>query len=102
MAKKPTDSNPQFQPAFKRVAQTSEMDDVLACVAMLSNKPLDQVRAVATAKFQIPTQGVWYLSEPMLAELLAHYGFVAAAWHEAAKPADLPDLCLILMGYQEN
>ena len=101
MAKTPT-PNPQFQPAFKRVAQSSELDDVLACTAMLSNRPLDQVRTLATAKFQIPTQGAWWLTEAMVAELLQHFGFVAGTWKEASKTADLPDLCLLLLGYKEN
>lgn len=102
MANKPADSNSQFQPAFKRVAQTSELDDALACAAMLSNRPLDQVRTFATTKFQIPTRGVWYLSEGMLADLMAHYGFIASSWQQAAKVADLPDLCLVSLDFKEN
>ena len=102
MAKNPANGNTQFQAAFKRIAQTSELDDVLACTAMLANRSLDEVRKVATAKFQIPAQGVWYLTEAMVAELMAHYGFIAGTWQEATKPGALPDLCLLLLDWREN
>jgi hypothetical protein len=97
MASKPTTD---YQPAFKRVEQSSELDDVIAVAAMITQKTLAEVRAVATAKFQIPQHGGWYLTEAMIAELFAHFSYFAGQYKEAKKVVELPDLCLLLIDYR--
>ena len=97
MANKPA---ADFQPAFKRVAQSGELDDMIACAAMLSNRSLAEVRAIATSKFRIPEHGGWWLSEPMIAELFAKYGYITGTYEEAKKVAELPDLCLLMVDYR--
>lgn len=85
-----------FTPAFKRVQQLTETTDGVACIAMISGKPITDVLKTAIDKFKLrPTNGPYFIEESRLQILLAAYGYVASNWREVTSIADLPDLCLV-------
>jgi len=59
-----------FQPAFNRVAQSQDCDCAFACIAMIANKSLDEVKQAAVSKFKFPRHGLYWIGEdPPLASL---------------------------------
>ena len=89
-----------FQPAFKRVAQTSDFDCWLACVATIVNRPLAEVRQVAVDRFKLPKHGPYlFMDEILIAKLLANWSFTATAYKESTGIASLPDLAIGLAAY---
>ncbi len=103
MATTPTAAQPPatgFQPAFKRVAQTNEFDCWLACIAIIVNRPLTEVRQVAVEHFKFPKNGPYlYMEESLSAKLLAHWSFTATVWKESTGIASLPDLAIGMVEY---
>lgn len=89
-----------FQPAFKRVAQTNDFDCWLACIAMIVNRPLDEVRKVAVDRFKLPKNGPYsFMDDGLIAKLFAHWSFTATVWKESTGIASLPDVCIGLVAY---
>jgi hypothetical protein len=96
MPNKPAD---EFQPAFKRVAQTNDFDDAFACVAMLADKTVAEIRQIAIDKFGLPIRGPWFAHEEMITGLCAQVRWVATVYKEAARIADVPDIAILLIDY---
>ncbi|MEF8749078.1 MAG: hypothetical protein V5B31_14885 [Candidatus Accumulibacter propinquus] len=89
-----------FQPAFKRVAQTNDFDCWLACIAMIVNRPLAEVRQVAADRFKFPKNGPYtFMDEGLIAKLLANWSFTATVYKESAGIAALPDVCIGMVDY---
>jgi hypothetical protein len=89
-----------IQPEFKRVAQTNDFDCWLACIAMIVNRPLTEVRQVAVDRFRLPKTGPYpFMDEAMIAKLLAHWSFTATVWKESTGIASLPDVCIGLVEF---
>lgn len=94
-----TNATQGFKPAFNRVQQSNDFDDPFACVAMITGKTLDEVRQAAIDKFKHPKHGPYWITEDLIAKLLAHGGYVATVYKEGTGIASLPDLCLGLVEY---
>ena len=89
-----------FTPAFKRVAQQENFDDLFACIAMLAGKTLEEVRTTAIKQFRHPEHGPYYIDEQLVASLCAHYQFVSTVWKEVTTPiSGLPDLAILMIEY---
>lgn len=88
-----------FTPTFKRVAQTTDFDCAFACIAMLTGKPITEIRQLAVEKFKHPKNGPYWITESFIQNLLAHYKFVATVYKEFSEP--LPDVCLLMVEYSE-
>lgn len=87
---------PAFTPAYRRVQELTETTDGVACIAMISGKPITDVLKTAIEKFKLrPTNGPYFIEENRLQLLLATYGYLAANWREVSSLAALPDLCLV-------
>ncbi|MBI5791141.1 MAG: hypothetical protein HZA63_06690 [Rhodocyclales bacterium] len=85
-----------FTPAYKRTEQLTETTDGLACIAMISGKPITDVLKTAIDKFKLrPTNGPYFIEEGRLQILFAAYGYVASNWREVSSLKDLPDTCLV-------
>lgn len=83
-------------PAFKRVEEPAESLDGIACVAMITGKPLAEALKFAIERFKLrPTNGSYSIEESRLQILLETYGFVAGTYREIATISDLPDLYLV-------
>lgn len=91
-----------FTPAFAYVAQTSNVDDIFACTAMLTGKTIEEVRDVAIAKTKHHVRGPYYLAETHIAALFAQLGLVATVYKEIGRVADIPDVALILADYNKS
>ncbi len=91
-----------FTPAFPFVVQTNDFDDVFACVAMLTGKTIEQVRDIAIAKTGHPARGPYYLAETQIAALLAQLQLVATVYKEISRVADIPDVALILVDFNDD
>lgn len=89
----------EFQPAFEGVQQSNDFDDAFACIAMIAGKSLDEVRQVAIDKFKHPKHGPYWITENLITNLLAHYGWVATVYKESAGIASLPDLAIGMVEY---
>jgi hypothetical protein len=95
MATTPNGATPS--PAYKRVESPRESLDSVACVSMITGKPLADILKVAIETFKLrPTNGPYYLSdEHRLQILFVKYGFVAKNYKEMTTINELPDLCLV-------
>ena len=69
-----------FQPAFARVPQNGDFDCAFACIASITGKPLAEVRELAVNRFKHPAHGPYWITEDLIAGLLAHYGWVATVY----------------------
>jgi hypothetical protein len=88
-----------FKPAFNRVQQSNDFDCAFACIAMIAGKTLDAVRQTAIDKFKHPKHGPFWITEDLIAKLLANYGWVATVYKESTGIDSLPDLCLGMVEY---
>ena len=92
-----------FQPAFKRVAQSNDFDCAFACIAMIVNRPLDEVRKVAIERFKHPKHGPYvYMNDELIAKLFAHWSFRSTAYIETNGVASLPDVAIGLVDYDSE
>jgi hypothetical protein len=91
-----------FQPAFQRVQQGGDFDCAFACIAMIAGKTFDEVRDVAIKKFKHPAKGPYWITETLIASLLAHYGYVATVYKEFESFSGLPDVALLLVEYDAD
>lgn len=91
-----------FQPAFARVPQNGDFDCAFACIASITGKPLAEVRELAVNRFKHPTHGPYWITEDLIARLLAHYGWVATVYKEVSKLADVPDLAILMVDYDPD
>ena len=96
MSNKPSDV---LQPAFKRVQQTNDFDCAFACVAMLADKTVAEIRQRAIEKFGLPSRGPWFVYEEMITGLCAQVRWVATVYKEVTKIADVPDIAILLIDY---
>ena len=90
---------PGFQATFKRVAQSNDCDCAFACIAMIANKPLAEVRQAAIDHFKHPAHGPFWIGEDLIIKLFAHYSWVATFYKEVSTIAELPDLGVLMVGY---
>ena len=87
-----------FKPAFARVQQAENFDCVFACIAMLCDKTLAEVKEVAITKFKHPRHGPYWVTESQIALLLAHYKFVSTVY-KAIETKPLPEIAILLVDY---
>lgn len=90
-----------FEPAFRRVQQSSDFDCAFAVVAMIVNITLAEVRRVAVEQFEHPAHGPYRMTGELIALLLAHYGYDTGMYEEPASVSDIPDLAIALVDYDE-
>ena len=96
--KTPKSRSLDFEPTFRRVAQTNQWNSAFACIASIAGKSIGEVRKVAAKEFKLPADGRLLATEKLIAGLLAHYDWwVASQYREAKVVSDLPNLALILL-----
>jgi hypothetical protein len=89
-------TNPAPTPAYKRVQAPSESLDGIACVSMISGKPLAEVLAAAVQQFKLrPTNGPYFIDEGRLQILLVKFGFVGKSFHKMTVINELPALAIV-------
>lgn len=82
--------------AYKRVQSPSDSLDGIACIAMVTGKPIADIFKVAVEKFGLRgTHGPYYIDESRLQILFATFGYVAGNFKELTSISDLPDLALV-------
>lgn len=89
-----------FVSPFKRVEMRPgvRIDDGLCCVAMLTNRPLDEIMQAAI-KHGLPPHGPAWVYSSMLIAILREYG-IKAEEKECPTLAALPDVALITVAYR--
>ena len=102
MASAKTTSTTAIQPPFKRV-ESSEFDTAFACIAMVCNKSMADVVAVAVEKFGHPAKGPYWITEGLIQKLLAHWGLLATNFKEMDNGvADIKeDVALCMVEYDD-
>lgn len=88
-----------FQPAFNRIAQSQDCDCAFACIAMIANRSLTDVKQAAVMQFKFPRHGLYWIGEELICKLFAHFGYVATVYKETTVIADLPDVCILMVDY---
>ncbi|MBX3655195.1 MAG: hypothetical protein KF686_13500 [Ramlibacter sp.] len=84
-----------FEVPFRVVQQETRHDCILAAIATLTGKTLEEVWAAAY-KLGLPKIGVYYVSEDMIAKLLMQLGgLVATVWKDFTSFDALDDVCLL-------
>lgn len=87
-----------FEPTYSRVAQTTQWDSAIACIASVAKVPVDAVRHVAVQQFKRPANGRGPVPAKLIPDLFAHYDWwIASRYRDAHAVSDLPDLALILL-----
>ncbi|MFZ6656537.1 hypothetical protein [Undibacterium sp. TJN19] len=101
MATTPTVNQAQtIQPVFKRVQQAVDHDCAFACIAMITNKSLDEVVQVAIEKFKHPANGPYFITEELINKILAHYGFVSTIYKEVETGlVDIHNVAIAMVDY---
>ncbi|MDP1977631.1 hypothetical protein [Undibacterium sp.] len=101
MATTPAGSQPQtIQPVFKRIQQAVDHDCAFACIAMITNKSLDEVVQVAIDKFKHPANGPYFITEELINKVLAHYGFVSTIYKEVETGlVDIHNVAIAMVDY---
>lgn len=90
-----------FKPAFTRIQQSGDFDCAFACIAMLTNKPLAEIKQQAIDKFRHPKHGPYWISETLISSLLASHKLVATVYKEYAEPLPvLPDVAILMVDYE--
>jgi hypothetical protein len=100
MATTPTAPNQGFTPAFKRVAQSCDHDCAWACLAVIVNKPLAEIREAAISKVKHPAHGPYWITQGQITHFCVYFGWGATAYKEAATLADLPDVAFVMVDYK--
>jgi hypothetical protein len=90
-----------FKPAFTRIQQEGDFDCIFACIAMLTKTNLKDVRQLAVDKFKLPKHGPYWVSETLIASLLAHHRLVATVYKEYDSNP-LPDVAILMVDYDEE
>jgi len=83
---------------FKRVQMEERIDDGLACVAILTNKPLEQIKELAY-QLGFPKHGPAWVDEALIAKLLFQHGLVSSPWKEVASAAAMPYIAILMVDY---
>lgn len=91
-----------FAPAFSRVEQSGDFDCSFAVIAMICGTTLDAVRNVAIGRFHHPAHGPYWITGGLIAKLLEHFGYETGMYEEPASLADVPDLAIALVDYDER
>ncbi|KGC90170.1 hypothetical protein DP62_501 [Burkholderia pseudomallei] len=91
-----------FEPALRRVQQAGDFDCAFAVVAMIANTTLEAVRGMAIARFHHPAHGPYWITGELIANLLEHYGYETGMYEEPASVADIPDLAIALVDYDDH
>lgn len=85
-----------FTPAYKRIQQPTESLDGIACISMITGKPIADILKMAIEKFKLrPGNGPYFFDQERLQILLAAHGFVAGNYLEISSINDLPDLAVV-------
>ena len=92
-----TGPNLGFQPAFNRV-ESGDCDCAFACIAMVANKSLAEVRQAAT-NFKFPKHGPFWIDQDLICKLFAHFGYVATVYKETTTISELPDVAVLMVDY---
>ncbi len=91
-----------FAPAFSRVEQSGDFDCSFAVIAMICGTTLDAVRNVAIGRFHHPAHGPYWITGELIAKLLGHFGYETGMYEEPTTLADIPDLAIALVDYDER
>lgn len=104
MATTPAATSPAlgFQPAFKRVEQSNDLDCAFACIAMIANKSIAEVKQAAITQFKFPKHGPFWIDQDLICKLFAHFGYVATIYKEARTIGELPDVAVLMVDYNPD
>lgn len=92
---------PGFVSPFKRVEMEERIDDALACVAILTNQSLADIKKLA---FQhgFPEHGPAWVGDTLIAKLLYQHGLVGSAYKQVDSISALCDCAILLTTYNPS
>lgn len=86
---------------FKRVEMEERIDDALACVAILTNQSLADIKKLA---FQhgFPEHGPAWVGDTLIAKLLYQHGLVGSEYKQVDSLSAMPDVAILLANYNPS
>ena len=95
---KPNGLPPGYVSPFKRVQMEERIDDALACVAILTNQSLADIKKLA---FQhgFPEHGPAWVNDLLIAKLLYQHGLVGSEYKQVDSLSAMPDVAIVLALY---
>lgn len=89
---------PGYVSPFKRVEMEERIDDALACVAILTNQSLADIKKLAF-HHGFPEHGPAWVNDPLIAKLLYQHGLVGSEYKQVDSLSALPDVALVLVNF---
>lgn len=88
---------PGFEPKYRCIEPSDERSGLLACVAMIVGRPLDDVRRAALAMLNVPVQTQRTDVSRFAVDLLAHFGSWKGGGYDVVNSSrKLPDLAIVV------
>lgn len=86
-----------FKPPFKTLVQAkSRHDDVLACIATITETSLDDVWKLAISQSWLPATGQYWVSEQLIASLCQRLGGLrSTAWKDFVSFDAMPSVAIL-------
>ena len=84
-----------------KVVMEERIDDSLACVAILTNQTLADIKEQAY-KFGLPRFGPAWVYNEMVAKLLFQHGLIGSEEKEAGDFASLPDVAILTIAWNDD
>ena len=89
---------PGYVSPFKRVQMEERIDDALACVAILTNQSLADIKKLAY-QHGFPEHGPAWLGTELIAVLLYQHGLVGSEYKQVDSLSAMPDVAILLANY---
>lgn len=100
---KPNDGKipPGYVSPFKHVQMEERIDDALACVAILTNQSLADIKKLAY-QHGFPEHGPAWVGDPLIAKLLYQHGLVGSAYKQVDSLSAMPNVAILLADYSPS
>ena len=85
-----------FEPKYRCVEPSDEWGGILACVAMVVERPLAIVRQVAVGRFNVPANAQWSETHRLAVNLLAYFGWTGGFCQAIEPTSIIPDLAFVV------
>jgi hypothetical protein len=87
-------------PVFQRIPQENNHDCIFACLSMLTNQSLMEIKNISVERFGLNRYGPYWVGEELIAKILANFGLVSTVWKEVVNGIeDLPDIAIAMVDY---
>lgn len=84
-----------FEPKYGCVESSDVCGGILACVALVVERPLAIIRQVAAGRFNVSANAQWSETHRLAVDLLAHFGWTGGFCEAYDPTSKIPDLAFV-------